>query len=134
MNKNLRTLVAIGAAVGAGLAAAGAARADSAAETAAGWIVVVAPHVDHQVARKGKNTTEVMTITHRVEVADLDLTMYADVKELEKRIADKAKVACEQLAALYPTANPDIPGCVRDAVANAMEQAEQLIAVVNKKP
>ena len=132
MNKNSGTFIAAFAAA-AGLITTSPARADAAAEAAAGWIVVVAPHVDQQVARKGKAATDVVTITHRVEVADLDLTMYADVKELEKRIADKAKVACEQLAALYPVANSDIPACVRGAIANATEQAEQLIAVVNQK-
>ena len=133
MNINRAIVAACFAAAAGSLPVPTAARADAAAETAAGWITVTAPHVDHTVARKGKAVAEVVAITHRVEVADLDLTMYADVKELETRIAEQAKVACEQLAVLYPTDNPDIPRCTREAVANATEQAQRLIDAANAK-
>lgn len=133
MNKNLGALVAICVGASVGSVATSAAHADAAAEAAAGWIVVVAPHVEHQIVGKGGDVSDVATVTHRVEVADLDLTMYADVKVLEKRIADKAKIACEQLGILYPAARADTPGCVREAIAGATEQADRLIATANAK-
>ena len=74
-----------------------------------------------------------MTITHRVEYADLDLTVYSDVKELERRISDKAKVGCEQLAVLYPIAKESIATCVQGSVSGAMEQAQKVIDAANAK-
>jgi hypothetical protein len=55
--------------------------------------------------------------------------MHADVVELRKRIAESAQTACEQLAALVLLADLDTASCVREAIRDATERADKLIAM-----
>ena len=99
------------------------------------WITVQAPRVARQpIGRTPADAmAELVSITHRVSYAGLDLAMYADVMELEKRISESAQTACEQLAALRPLLDLDTPACVEQAVGGAMARAEKVIAAANRR-
>ena len=86
----------------------------------AGWITVEAPRiVRHEAGKTEPSESDRVTLTHGVPYGDLDLAMHADVLELERRIAERAQVACEQLDALYPLGNLDMAACVRRALEGA---------------
>lgn len=95
-----------------------------------GWLTVHAPRVFRRPvdANTGGATTEWVAIARRVSYADLDLAMHADVLELRKRIDESARTGCQQLAALSPLADLDTASCVREAVREALERAEALVA------
>ncbi len=99
-------------------------------------IVIEAPRVVRQQVGRSPTTgapVELISLSRRVSYADLDLQMHADVMELERRINDTAEEACMQLAELYPLGDTDMPTCVRQAVAGAMEQAEEAIAAAGDR-
>ncbi|HLF13145.1 MAG TPA: UrcA family protein [Gammaproteobacteria bacterium] len=111
---------------------AGASIAEEAADTL--WIIVKAPRVQREVveATSTNTTIERVSLTHEVSYAGLDLAMYADVRELQKRIKEGAETACAQLDVLYPLADLDTAACVEQAVSGAMAQAEEVIATANR--
>jgi UrcA family protein len=57
-----------------------------------------------------------------VSYADLDLAVHTDVTQLETRINDTAKEACDDLAKMYPLSDTKTPDCVRQAIAGAKPQ------------
>ena len=87
-------------------------------------ITVIAPRLIRlEISRTASGgTVEEVSLTRHVSYADLDLSKQSDVRELEQRVGDMAKLACEQLAALYPLAAPNSPNCIRQALNGAMEQ------------
>ena len=97
-------------------------------------ITVVAPRLVRKESERtpvgGK--TELVSMTRRVTFDDLDLTMHADVLELEKRINDTAKETCELLASVFPLSDPKTPDCVRESVDKAMVQVRAAIAAAEK--
>jgi UrcA family protein len=97
-------------------------------------ITVVAPRLVRKDSERtpvgGK--TELVSMTRRVTYDDLDLTVHADVLELEKRINDTAKETCGLLASVFPLSDPKTPDCVREAVDKAMVQARAAIAATRK--
>ncbi len=96
-------------------------------------VVVVAPRLVRHTERTSTGSTiERVTLTRRVSVRDLDLTRHADVMELEERVNATAREACDYLAEMFPLASPDTPDCVSRAVDDAMEQAEEAIALANR--
>jgi UrcA family protein len=92
-------------------------------------LVVVAPRlVRREVDRTNAGSpVELVSLTRRVSYADLDLKMHANVLELEKRIENVAKEACEQLAVVFPLSESTTADCVDDAVDGAREQARAAI-------
>jgi len=93
------------------------------------------------VQRVGTSTIgapiELVQLTRRVSYADLDLTTHRGKLDLERRINDTAKAACQQLDTLYPVGTTEGPGeqgrsCVKDAVHGAMVQAQASIAAAEK--
>jgi UrcA family protein len=94
------------------------------------WLRVHAAPVHRRpVDGRSRGSTEIPFITYRVSYAGLDLAMHADVVELRKRIAESAQTACEQLAALVLLADLDTASCVREAIRDATERADKLIAM-----
>lgn len=96
-------------------------------------VTVVAPRLVRHTERTPTGAAnELVSLTRRVSIGDLDLTKYADVMELEKRINETAEEACDYLAEMFPLASPDTPDCVRRAVDGAMAQAHEAIAQANE--
>ncbi len=73
--------------------------------------------------------TELVTLTHRVSYADLDLATHSGAVALERRVEAAARTACEQLDKLYPNDEPEAARCIHQAVANASRQVHEAIAV-----
>jgi len=109
------------------VAFAGAVAADTGEEE----ITVVAPRLVQKevvgTSPSGAVTTELISLTRRVSYADLDLADADKVAELEQRIRDTAKEACDQLAKLYPMAQTTPRRCVDEAVGEAMAQVRRLV-------
>jgi len=92
---------------------------------------------NHKVAVKrigtGQSTDapiDLVSVTHRVSYADLDLSTAAGRAELKSRIEAKAREGCGQIGKLYPedvveTSNRQ---CVDAAVKDALSQAHAAIA------
>jgi UrcA family protein len=71
---------------------------------------------------------ETLSIVYKVDYSDLNLATHSGAVELQNRIKDSAKQACQQLATLFPdTTEGDTP-CVQGAVKGAMVQANKFIA------
>ena len=77
--------------------------------------------------KKALSKTELISVTRRVNYADLDLALYADVMTLEKRVDDTAVEACRQLLKSYPFASPNSPDCIRRTLHGAKAQVDQAI-------
>jgi UrcA family protein len=63
-----------------------------------------------------------------VRFDDLDLRTAWGVRRLHDRIEHTARLLCRQLDARYPIPASDSPDCYRNAVDDAMYQADQAIA------
>jgi UrcA family protein len=96
-------------------------------------VTVTAPEVvRHEEARQPSGAfTEVVSISHHVSFADLDLKKASDASVLEQRVRDAADLGCKQLRTLYPLV-PDDPDCLKKATASGMEQAQAAIAAANR--
>jgi UrcA family protein len=98
-------------------------------------ITVTAPRlVTKQVVGRTSagSKVELITLQRRVSYADLDLALHANVAQLETRVNDIAKEACDDLAKMYPLSDPKTPDCVRAAVAAAKPQLDAAIAAAGK--
>src|SRR4051812_38154619 len=88
-----------------------------------GNITVTAPRTVHreQVGRTNAGVPiEEVSLTRVVSTAGLDLTKVADVQMLDKRIADTAREACDNLNPLYPPATFPTMSADRDCYKDAM--------------
>jgi UrcA family protein len=77
---------------------------------------------------------EQITLTRRVGYSDLDLKSKAGADTLEKRVADTAKAACEELDKHYPLLQKNAADCVKAANAEAMVQVKAAVAAAAKGP
>jgi UrcA family protein len=81
----------------------------------------------------------VVTLTERVNVADLDLSTRKGTEELRARITTTARGVCRQLEILYPDFGSASghefthESCVRDAVAEATKRVDERIAALQKQ-
>jgi UrcA family protein len=91
-------------------------------------VIVEAPHVE-ATAVKG---APALSIVYKVNYADLNIGTHSGAIELEKRVKDSAKQACEQIKKLYPTSVDTDPPCVQTAIKNAMAQVNKAIAAAEK--
>jgi UrcA family protein len=73
--------------------------------------------------------TELVRVTRTVTTSDLDLKSMAGSVELNKRIADAAREACQSLDRHYPEATPGNASCQQRAVQSAQAQSEQVRAI-----
>jgi UrcA family protein len=71
---------------------------------------------------------EVTEVRRSISYADLDLTLQADVVELQGRIDAAAKEVCEELADMFPEIRGPEPSCIRDAIESAKEEMQKAIA------
>jgi UrcA family protein len=83
---------------------------------------------------------ELVTMSARLDVADLDLSTSSGADELRARINDVARDICHRLDSFYPRGSSEVPGhedtnknCVRDAVAAASKSAEAAISATHKQ-
>ena len=85
------------------------------------------------------NEAKLVTRTRQVSYKDLSLATSSGAAELQKRVSDAAEDLCHQLLALYP---PEVSGgfmhtsgnCVAEATADAMKQANTVIAAAKHSP
>ncbi len=121
--------------IAAGFTLGGGAALGQQKDTSIEEITIQAPRlVQHKAVRGiGPTNTELVSLTRRVTYGDLDLALHSDVMELEKRISDTAKEACEQLAKMYPFSAPNTPDCVKEAMASAKAQTDEVIAAAAKQ-
>ena len=68
-----------------------------------------------------------VTIQSRVSYADLDLTSASGALQLENRIKETAKAACERIKVDIPAEGSSQAACVKDAVDGAMKEAHKVI-------
>ena len=100
-------------------------------------ITVVAPRVVRSRvhglpdAHGGMTYYDLLTLSHQVSFADLNLAYSQDAKMLERRVGDAANEICEQLAAT-PPAEPKSAECVHRAIESAMEEVHMAIAAARK--
>lgn len=100
-------------------------------------VIVEAPKVVHtsqKVPPLGAGI-DIASVRYRVSYADLNIATPAGAKTLEERINDAAKRACAQLESAAPAGSTPIasdPPCIKTAVAGAMKQANEAIALATK--
>ena len=69
-----------------------------------------------------------LTLSYPVSFADLDITSISGAAELEKRVKDAARAACEEIGSKYPSATPSDAVCAQRAAAKAMGDVRKLVA------
>lgn len=86
---------------------------------------------------------ELVTVSERLNVADLDLSTSTGADALRARINDSARNVCQQLETRYPNSPAMLPGqpgqeksyaqCVREAVTAATKQLDELVVAARKR-
>ena len=74
-----------------------------------------------------------ISLSYGVSAKGLDLASHAGFMELEKRVNDAAKSACQELSRQYPEATPSDADCAKNAAAKAMVRVNELAAAATKK-
>ena len=69
-----------------------------------------------------------LTLSYPVSFADLDITSVTGAAELEKRVKDAARAACEEIGSKYPGATPSDAVCAQKAAAKAMGEVRKMVA------
>lgn len=69
-----------------------------------------------------------IAIQSHVSYADLDLTSTNGVMELENRIKKTAKSSCRQIEVDIPAKGSTEAKCIKDAIDEAMQEAQKAIA------
>jgi UrcA family protein len=103
----------------------------SADESSQVTVAAERPNVSTKHMHKGM-PEEVVSITHKVSYADLNLASPAGAAELEKRINDSAKAICARLDKLEPQSKSEDANCIKSATETAMLQAHAAIAAAGK--
>ncbi len=84
----------------------------------------------------GKTATGIpivnVSLGYGVSYAGLDLASHTGAMQLEKRVSDAAKAACQELTHLYPDAMPDEITCAKAATEKAMVKVHALEAAAAK--
>jgi UrcA family protein len=96
-------------------------------------VVIEAPHVEKTAQRDPMGRPiPAVSIVYKVSYADLNLATHSGAVELEKRVKDTAKQACDQLRKLYPESSEGATPCVDGAIKNAMAQLNKAVAAAEK--
>jgi UrcA family protein len=69
-----------------------------------------------------------LTLSYPVSFADLDITSVTGAAELEKRVKDAARAACEEIGSKYPGATPSDAVCAQKAAAKARGEVRKMVA------
>lgn len=105
--------------------------AQQASNAAQEEVTVIAPRVMRTKVRqpgsRGVGYYDMLTLTHQVSYADLNLAHPGDAKTLRDRVTKAANDVCQELANVSP-AEPKSQDCVHSAVRSAMPRAEAAIA------
>jgi len=99
-------------------------------------IIVRAPfeRIEIKSASGSSLNSEIVELQRHVSIADLDLSKYADVNELDSRISAVAKESCQKLSDMFPLDRSDpaeMLRCTKSAIASADDQKEMVIAAAN---
>ena len=102
-------------------------------------ITIIAPHEIHRktIGRTAIGAPiEQISLSHRVGYNDLNLTTNDGLAALRQRVADEAKLACDELDQLYPLDKDRDKNrkCVADATADAQAQINAAIQAMASKP
>lgn len=73
------------------------------------------------------------TVTRRVNYADLDLRLYADVVELQTRVERMARAICDALHDSTLSTTSQNVLCVSNALKDASDQVEAAIAEADRR-
>jgi UrcA family protein len=87
-------------------------------------------HGHHLEARREGG---LVTLSERLNVADLDLSTPTGAHQLRARINDSARAVCQQFELLSPTSDSSYASCVRDAVAEATKHTDELVVAARKR-
>ncbi|MGC1386998.1 MAG: UrcA family protein [Steroidobacteraceae bacterium] len=74
-----------------------------------------------------------VSLSYGVSYSGLDLSTYAGVTELEKRVKDAAMKACEELSRQYPMSTTTDAECAKSATNKAMVKVHELAAAAAPK-
>jgi UrcA family protein len=77
--------------------------------------------------------SELVSISFRINYADLDLSKSADVSTLQSRLESAARAGCQQLDKLYPFTPREAPSCLKKALKDSSAQMQNAIAAANAK-
>jgi len=99
-------------------------------------VVVGAPIQRNRQVDRGTYGTpvEVIELSRQVSYADLDLSKYADVMEMEARIEATAKESCEKLSDMFRLDSPntdEVKTCTQAAIKEAKERLQVAVAAAN---
>ena len=72
-----------------------------------------------------------LTLSYPVNFADLDITSARGAAELDKRVKDAARAACEEIGFKYPNATPSDAVCAQKAAAKAMIELRKMVAAIH---
>jgi UrcA family protein len=75
---------------------------------------------------------ELLELRHRVSFADLNLATHAGATDLEKRVSNAAKSACDELDKLYPLEAKEA-NCAKKAADAAMSQVHAAVAAAEQR-
>jgi UrcA family protein len=75
-----------------------------------------------------------ISLSHRVNTADLDLATEVGTVVLEKRVKDAAMAACVELGKKYPFSTPSDADCAKEAAGRAMIKAREFLAKARQAP
>lgn len=74
----------------------------------------------------------VVSVSHQVSYADLDLATQKGDRQLEKRIDDAAVAVCKRIDTIQPPESIQDRSCVKKAVYNAMIPARAAISAASQ--
>jgi len=76
-----------------------------------------------------------ISLSYGVSYAGLDLATHSGAMELEKRVHEAAKAACEEISHQRPLAHltPSDSVCAKTAAEKAMVKVDELVAAAEKK-
>ncbi len=96
-------------------------------------VVIEAPISVRRIERgSGVSNTEVIELKRRVSYADLDLSKYVDVVELEKRVETVSNESCDKLHSMFPLGSvADRKRCIKESIDSAEEQVQAAIVAAN---
>ncbi len=74
-----------------------------------------------------------VSLSYGISIADLNLASQYGPIELEKRVHDAAKAACEEIGRRYPLSTPSNEVCTKVATDKAMVKVHELVAAARQK-
>jgi UrcA family protein len=75
-----------------------------------------------------------ISLSYGVSYRGLDLSTRAGAAELERRVNDAARAACEEISLRHPQGEPNDAGCAKAAAADAMVRVRELEVAARKSP